>query len=75
MLLAILECILKSGLPLPKEIRESRSDFDKVGPMNIFLGVLETDTVNMDVGFSDVDLHALARGEERETVFVGELLC
>jgi hypothetical protein len=36
---------------------------------------LETDIIKMDVGLSDVDPRALARGEERETVFVGELLC
>ena len=75
MLLATLECIIESRLPLPKEIRESRTDFDKVEAMKIFLGVLETDIIKMDVGLSDVDPRALARGEERETVFVGELLC
>jgi len=75
MLLAVLECILKSRLPLSKEIRESRSDLDKIEAMKIFLGVLETDIIKMDVGLSDVDPRALARGEEHETVFVGELLC
>ena len=38
-----LECILKFGLPLLEEIRESWSDPDKVGAMKI-LGVLENDT-------------------------------
>lgn len=75
MLLAILECMLEYRLPLSKEIRESRSDLDKVEAMKIFLGVLETDVIQMDVGLSDVDPRALARGEEREAVFVGELLC
>ncbi|KAF9646298.1 hypothetical protein BDM02DRAFT_3100063 [Thelephora ganbajun] len=75
MLLAILECILETRLPLSKEVRESRSDLDKVEAMKIFLGVLETDIIKMDVGLSNVDPRALARGEERETVFVGELLC
>ena len=75
MLLAVLEGILESRLPLSKQIRESRSDLDKVEAMKIFLGVLETDIIRMDVGLSDVDPRALARGEERETVFVGELLC
>lgn len=75
MLLAILECILESRLPLSKEIRESKSHFDKVEAMKIFLGVLETDIIKMDVGLGDVDPRALARGEESETVFVGELLC
>ena len=75
MLLAILECILESRLPLSKETRESRSDLDKVEAMKVFLGVLETDVIKMDVGLGDVDPRALARGEEPETVFVGELLC
>jgi len=75
MLLAVLECILEYRLPLSKEVRESRSDLDKVEAMKIFLGVLETDIIKMDVGLSDVDPRALARGEEHETVFVGELLC
>lgn len=75
MLLAILECILEFRLPLSREIRESKSHFDKVEAMKIFLGVLETDIVKMDVGLGDVDPRALARGEEPETVFVGELLC
>ena len=75
MLLAILECILESRLPLSEEVRESRNDLDKIEAMKIFLGVLETDIIKMDVGLGDVDPRALARGEERETVFVGELLC
>jgi len=75
MLLAVLECITESRLPLSKEVRESRNDLDKVEAMKIFLGVLETDIIKMDVGLSDVDPRALARGEEHETVFVGELLC
>jgi hypothetical protein len=75
MLLAILECILESRLPLSNEVRESRSDLDKVEAMKTFLGVLGADIIKMDVGLSDVDPRALARGEERETVFVGELLC
>ena len=75
MLVAILECILESRLPVSKGIRESRSDLDKIEAMKIFLGVLETDVIKMDVGLGDVDPRALARGEELETVFVGELLC
>ena len=75
MLLAILECILESRLPLSEGVRESRSDLDGIEAMKIFLGVLEADIIKMDVGLGDVDPRALARGEERETVFVGELLC
>ena len=75
MLLAVLECMLEFRLPLSQEIRESRSDLDKIESIKVFLGVLETDIIKMDVGLSDVDPRALARGEERETVFIGELLC
>ena len=58
-----------------KGIRGSRSDLDKIEVMKIFLGVLETDIIKMVVGMGDVHPRALARGEELETVFVGELLC
>ena len=75
MLLAVLECMLEFRLPISQEIRESRSDLDKIESIKVFLGVLETDIIKMDVGLSDVDPRALARGEERETVFIGELLC
>ena len=50
MLLAILECILESRLPLSNEIRESRSDLDKVEAVKTFLDVLGADIIKMDVG-------------------------
>jgi hypothetical protein len=43
--------------------------------MKIFLGVLENDVLQMDVGLSEVDPRKLAVGEWDEVVFVGELLC
>ena len=43
--------------------------------MKIFLGVLETDILQRDLGLSNVDPRRLAEGEWDEVVFVGELLC
>ena len=50
---------------VPERFRQGRGDE----------GVLETDITKMDVGLSGVNPCALARLEERETDFVGELLC
>lgn len=75
LLLAILESILQYRLPIPISIRESRNDSAKVEAMKIFLGVLESDIIQMDVGLSEVDPRNLAAGEWDEVVFVGELLC
>ncbi|KAF7968947.1 hypothetical protein HWV62_28785 [Athelia sp. TMB] len=75
LLLAILESILEHRLPITPAIRESRSPSDKVQAMKVFLGVLETDVLEMDVGLSEVDPRNLAAGEWDEVVFAGELLC
>lgn len=75
LLLAILESILESRLPIPQSVRESRNTPDKIQAMKIFLGVLENDVIQDDVGLSDVDPRKLAYGEWDEVVFVGELLC
>jgi hypothetical protein len=64
--------ILEFRLTLPKKL--SWSDFDKVRVMKSFLDVLEIGIIKVDVGLSGVDPRPLARGEEREAVFVGELL-
>lgn len=75
LLLAVLESILRSRLPIPSSIRESRDFASKVQAMKIFLGVLENDIIAMDVGLSDIDPRKLAAGEWDEVVFVGEILC
>lgn len=75
LLLAILESLLQSRLPLSSSIRESRSDAAKIQAMKIFLGVLETDVVNEDIGLSDIDPRRLAAGEWEEVVFIAKLLC
>jgi len=56
-------------------IRESRSDAAKIQAMKIFLGILETDVVNEDIGLSDIDPRRLAAGEWEEVVFIAKLLC
>jgi hypothetical protein len=75
LLLAILESLLQSRLPVSTSIRESRNDAAKVQAMKVFLGVLETDVVNEDVGLSDIDPRRLAAGEWEEVVFIAKLLC
>ncbi|KAH7910827.1 hypothetical protein BJ138DRAFT_1152056 [Hygrophoropsis aurantiaca] len=75
LLLAVLESILESRLPIPQSIRESRSSSAKIEAMKVFLGVLECDVLEMDVGLSEVDPSNLALGMWDEIVFVGELLC
>lgn len=75
LLIAILESTLKSRLPIPVHIRQSQSFSEKIHATKIFLGVLEHDILQTDVGLSDVDPRKLALGEWDEVVFVGELLC
>ncbi|KAG1732439.1 uncharacterized protein EDB91DRAFT_1151983 [Suillus paluster] len=77
LLLAILESILESRLPIPAPIRASRSSLAKVEAMKVFLGVLECDVLpsDEDIGLADLDPRRLADGCWEETVFVGELLC
>jgi len=75
LLIAILESVLQSRLPVSSSIRESRSDAAKIQAMKIFLGVLETDVVNEDIGLSDIDPRRLAAGEWEEVVFIAKLLC
>ncbi|KAI9508884.1 hypothetical protein F5148DRAFT_979165 [Russula earlei] len=75
LLLAILESLLQSRLPISSSVRESCSDTAKVQAMKIFLGILETDVLNEDIGVSDIDPRRLAAGEWEEVVFIAKLLC
>ncbi|KAF5321571.1 hypothetical protein D9619_000209 [Psilocybe cf. subviscida] len=43
--------------------------------MKIFLGVLETDILQRDVGLSTVDPRRLAEGADEEVFYVAEVLC
>lgn len=74
LLLAILESILRSRLPISDSIRTSQDPQSKVQAMKIFIGVLENDIIGQDVGLSEVDPRKVAEGEWDEVVFIGELL-
>jgi hypothetical protein len=75
LLLAILESILRNRLPLSGITRDSQTFAAKVEVMKVFLGVLEDDMLQMDIGLSDIDPRRLAKGEWDEVVFVGAVLC
>ncbi|KAL1705196.1 hypothetical protein EV121DRAFT_258714 [Schizophyllum commune] len=79
LLLAILESILSARIPIDPDLRRrltTQRDFDaKVRCMKLFLGVLESDVLKVDVNLDKVDPRKLARGDWDEVVYVGELLC
>ncbi|KAI5896973.1 uncharacterized protein SCHCODRAFT_02616348 [Schizophyllum commune H4-8] len=79
LLLAILESILSARIPIEPDLRRrltTQRDFDaKVRCMKLFLGVLESDVLKVDVNLDKVDPRKLARGDWDEVVYVGELLC
>lgn len=73
LLIAILESIL--GMRIPVVERQDVSQLSKIQNMKIFLGVLETDILKVDVGISQIDPRRLAAGERGEVLFIAELLC
>ena len=78
LLVAILESLMGMRLPITynHELKDSkRTHAEKVQAMKIFLGVLETDFLKMDVGISDLDPRRLADGEWEEVLYIAELLC
>ncbi|KAJ6508381.1 hypothetical protein C8R45DRAFT_441279 [Mycena sanguinolenta] len=77
LLIAILESLMSTRLNISQEHRAalSSSDMAKVHCMKIFLGVFQADILKEDVGISQVDPRRLARGEEKETLYVARLLC
>jgi hypothetical protein len=78
LLIAILESLMGIRLPITynHELKDSRrTHAEKVQAMKIFLGVLETDFLQTDVGLSDLDPRRLADGEWEEVLFIAELLC
>ena len=75
LLLAILESILRSRLPISNTTRNSQTSVAKVEAMKVFLGVLEDDVLQADIGLSEIDPRRLAAGQWKEVVFVGETLC
>lgn len=75
LLLAILESILRDRLPISNTIRNSQTSAAKVEAMKVFLGILEDDVLQTDIGLSEIDPRRLAAGEWEEVTFVGETLC
>ncbi|KAJ4470082.1 hypothetical protein J3R30DRAFT_1222803 [Lentinula aciculospora] len=84
LLLAILESILASRLPLSPHLRNAllsncstskEAKNAKIQCMKIFLGVIETDILKTDAGLSRIDPKKLANGDWDEVVYVGQILC
>lgn len=73
LLIKILEALLSERLPMnpPSRGRE----LDNLQMTKIFLGTLESDVLEMDVGLSNMDPRRLANGEWEEVVSIAELLC
>ncbi|KAF8806071.1 hypothetical protein BYT27DRAFT_7191367, partial [Phlegmacium glaucopus] len=78
LLVAILESLVGVRLPINfnHELKDSRrAHAEKVQAMKMFLGVLETDYLQTDVGLSNLDPRRLADGEWEEVLFIANLLC
>lgn len=71
LLLAVLEAILDVRIPVDIHDPSTRP----VQTVKVFLGVLETDIIQSDVGLNKIDPRLLAAGERDEVVFVAEVLC
>ena len=72
LLIAILEAILCMHFPIDFSASPEGTALQQT---KIFLGVLETEVLEMDVGLSNMDPRKLASGEQEEILFIGELLC
>ena len=75
LLVAILESLMGMRLPITYNQDSKRTHAEKVQAMKIFLGVLETDFLQMNVGISGLDPRRLADGEWEEVLYIAELLC
>lgn len=75
LLIAILESLTGMRLPITYNYDSIPTHAEKVQAMKIFLGVLETDFLQMDVGISNLDPRRLADGEWEEVLYIAELLC
>ncbi|KZV95263.1 hypothetical protein EXIGLDRAFT_735563 [Exidia glandulosa HHB12029] len=74
LILALLESMLRARLPIPQTTREARTKGARIDAMKIFLGVLEADVLQEEIGLSEVDPRRLANGEWEEVVCVGRVL-
>lgn len=74
LLLAILEAIIQTRLPISDALRQSSSIISRIDCIKIFLGFFEHDVLRQDVGLSEVDPRKLALGRIEEVEFIGNLL-
>jgi len=74
LLIAILESMLRSRLPIDHEIREARHRSARVYAMKVLLGTIESDILREEVGLANIDPRALADGNWHEVVIVGRVL-
>jgi len=72
LLIAILEAFLCMHFPIDFSASREGAALQQT---KIFLGVLETEVLEMDVGLSNMDPRKLASGEQEEVLVIGELLC
>lgn len=75
LLFAILESLLGQKLPIPSGSIPQDRRMLKIQKIKLFLGVLETDILQEDVGLSRIDPRRLAVGEWHEASFVARVLC
>ncbi|KAF5337306.1 hypothetical protein D9611_002935 [Ephemerocybe angulata] len=75
LLFAILESLVGQKLPIPPASNQRGDCTLKVQKVKLFLGVLETDILQEDVGLSGIDPRRLAAGEWPETFFIAKVLC
>ncbi|KAF8076879.1 hypothetical protein FPV67DRAFT_436548 [Lyophyllum atratum] len=73
LLIAILESLLSTRIP--QDINPPTRENISLQNTKLFLGILETDVLKIDVGLSNIDPRRLAIGEQEECGYVGELLC
>ncbi|KAJ6509155.1 hypothetical protein C8R47DRAFT_11385 [Mycena vitilis] len=80
--ICILESLLATRLPISQEDRDAlfssnraRANTATIHCMKIFLGVLQSDILQQDVGISRLDPRALAHTEDAETIYIARLLC
>lgn len=74
LLILILESIL--GVPIPIAYAIDKDDENRhIHTIKVFLGVLEIDVLQTDIGLSNLDPRLLAVGAWHEVVYVAEVLC
>lgn len=74
LLITILEFITQVPIPVAHAI-DQEDENRHIQTIKVFIGVVEIDFLQMDIGLSSLDPRLLAAGVWHEVVFVGEALC